>query len=60
MTKDLGARLIRHNRGYERTTKPYKTFKLIYKEIYNNGAEAREREKYLKSGIGREFIRNFI
>jgi hypothetical protein len=25
--------LKRHNRGYERTTKPYRPFKMIHKEV---------------------------
>ncbi len=30
-------------------------FKIIYIEKVTNRAEARKREKYLKSGVGREF-----
>jgi putative endonuclease len=40
------------------TTKPYRPFKMIHKEVFATRAEAREREKYLKSGIGKEFLRS--
>ncbi|MCL5031367.1 MAG: GIY-YIG nuclease family protein [Bacteroidetes bacterium] len=57
MTSNLEERLKRHNNGYERTTKPYKPFKLIYSEVYTTRVEARKREKYFKSGIGKEFLK---
>ncbi len=40
--------------GYEKTTKPYKPFILIYSETADNRIEARKREKYWKSGVGKE------
>jgi len=57
MTKDLSARIKRHDRGYERTTKPYRPFKLIYREKFPDRKEARKKEKYLKSGIGKEYLK---
>ena len=60
MTKDLDVRFLRHNGGYERTTKPYRPFKLIFTETCDSRSKAREREKYLKSGIGKEFLKNLI
>ena len=54
MTQNLTERFNRHNKGYERTTKPYRPFKLIYSEKFNSRKEARTREKYLKSGAGKE------
>ncbi len=58
LTQNLEGRLKRHNRGYERTTKPYRPFALIYKETFATRAEARKREKYFKSGVGKEFLRS--
>ena len=49
---------MRHNNGYEKTTKPYTPFKLIYSEKVETRIEARKREKYLKSGIGKEFLKS--
>ena len=58
MTKNLEERVERHNSGRERTTKPYRPFRLIYtEEIDGERAEARKREKYWKSGIGKEKLR---
>lgn len=57
LTSDLDQRISRHNRGYEKTTKPYAPFVLIYSEDKLTRSEAREREKYLKSGVGKEKLR---
>ena len=57
-TDNLERRFTQHNLGYERSTKAYKPFKLIYTEVVATREEAREREKFLKSGKGREFIKS--
>jgi len=57
LTNDVMRRIIEHNNGENRSTKAYRPFVLIYEEQYNNRSEAREREKYLKSGVGKEFLR---
>ncbi len=51
-------RIGQHNKGENRSTKAYKPFKLIYTEAFNTRIEAREREKYLKSGIGKGFLKS--
>ena len=56
-TSNLSERIHRHNRGYERTTKPYVPFELINIQDFVSRPEARVHEKYLKSGIGKEFFR---
>lgn len=57
-TSDLTRRLHEHQSGFNRSTKPFRPFKLIYQENVSTSKEAREREKYLKSGRGREFIKS--
>jgi putative endonuclease len=57
MTSDLEKRILRHNSGYEKTTKPYRPFKLIFSETTENREKARIREKFFKSGIGKDFLR---
>jgi len=57
LTKDINARLVRHNNGYEKTTKPYAPFELIFTEECTTRVLAREREKYWKSGVGKEKLR---
>ncbi|HLT52649.1 MAG TPA: GIY-YIG nuclease family protein [Flavobacteriaceae bacterium] len=58
LTQDLKARVKRHNDGRERTTKFYKPFELIYSEVCNTRPEARLREKYWKSGVGKEQLKS--
>ncbi len=57
MTSNLAERVKRHNTGRERTTKPYLPYKLIFSEVCNNRKNGRAREKYWKSGIGKEKLR---
>jgi len=58
MTQNLSERLLRHNIGREKTTKPYLPFNLIYIEEHQSRIDAREREKYFISGVGKEFLKN--
>ena len=58
LTNDIDRRVKQHQNGKEKTTKPYRPFELIFKEKYNTKVETREKEKYLKSGIGKEFLKS--
>ena len=58
MTSNLDDRIERHNKGYEKTTRPYRPYSLIYTEEFPDRLKAREKEKYLKSGIGKEFLKS--
>ena len=60
LTTKLNDRLKRHNSGYEKTTRSYKPFELIFTEKHNLRQDARKREKYLKSGIGKEFLKSLL
>ena len=57
LTDNIERRVNQHNNGRSKTTKPYLPFKLILKEQYPNRSAARVREKYLKSGIGKEYLK---
>ncbi|MBI5306450.1 GIY-YIG nuclease family protein [Candidatus Wolfebacteria bacterium] len=61
ITNDLKRRLSDHNKGKSSTpsTKNRGPFIVIYSEKVENRKIARKREKYLKSGSGREFIRKY-
>ena len=59
MTKNIKIRFNQHNFGKEKTTRPYAPFKLIYKKTFENRISARIHEKFLKSGIGKEFLKSF-
>ncbi|MGB5498128.1 MAG: GIY-YIG nuclease family protein [Maribacter sp.] len=54
---NVNERVERHNSGRERTTRHYAPYKLIYVEECENRIEARKREKYWKSGVGKEQLR---
>ena len=58
LTSNFEERLKRHNGLKERTTKFYAPFKLIYLEEAITRIDARVREKYWKSGIGKEKLRS--
>ena len=55
---DPERRLKDHNSGMTKSTKGRRPFKLIYTEECGDRRQAREREKYLKSGFGREFLKS--
>lgn len=57
-TTNIEKRLKEHNSGRTRSTSPYKPWILVYYEEVESREEARKREKYLKSGIGREYLKN--
>jgi len=57
-TPNLKRRLAQHNSGKVQSTKPRRPLALIYYEACLIEQDARAREKYLKSGIGKRFIRN--
>ena len=50
-------RLKEHNSGKNRFTKGHMPWKIIYTEQANGWPEARLREKYLKSGAGKIWLR---
>jgi putative endonuclease len=58
LTGNLEERLKRHNTGANKTTSPYAPYSLIYVENCEDRISARSREKYFKSGIGKEFLKN--
>ncbi|MBL7842235.1 MAG: GIY-YIG nuclease family protein [Cyclobacteriaceae bacterium] len=58
LTSDLQSRIDRHNKGYERTTRPYTPFQLILSEEFPDRASARGREKFLKSGQGKDYLKS--
>lgn len=58
MTTNLKKRLIMHNQGKTKSTKSHRPFnKLLTIITASNRVEARRLEKYYKSGIGRELLK---
>ena len=57
-TNDLRRRLFEHNNGLVISTINRKPLELIYVEEFENKEEAMDREKFFKSGKGREFLKS--
>lgn len=57
-TEDLRKRLRQHKEGKSSSTKYRGPFILVYYEASINEEDARAREKYLKSGMGKRYIKN--
>lgn len=55
--RDVYKRVNKHNRKEVLSTKAFAPWKLIYFECYLNRADATSREKFLKSGAGRNFLK---
>ena len=55
MSGKIKSRLNDHNSGKVRSTKSKLPWKIIHTESFAGRAEARIREKYLKSAAGRRF-----
>lgn len=56
-TKDIEKRILYHNKGWSRYTKKKGDWEIVLKEGYNSRREAIKREKELKTGRGREYIK---
>ncbi|MEK7586327.1 MAG: GIY-YIG nuclease family protein [Patescibacteria group bacterium] len=57
-TNDLRKRLKEHNSGKSTYTKYRGPYELIYYEACRERDDARAREKYLKSGMGKRYLKN--
>jgi putative endonuclease len=60
-TSNLIERFKSHNHlGTKGYTLKFRPWKVIHVEFFNSKSEAMQREKYLKTGMEREFIKNLI
>ena len=59
MTSNLERRILEHNSGKTKSTKGFIPWKLVFFETHPDRLAARKREKYLKSGVGKEFIKKY-
>ncbi len=57
-TVDLRKRFKEHTEGKSTWTKSRGPWKLIYYEACINEEDAQAREKYLKSGMGKRYLKN--
>ena len=59
-TDNLERRIGEHNSGKTKSTKAYIPWELVYFESVENRIDARKREKYFKSGYGKEQLKRQI
>ena len=60
LSNNLLRRVEEHQRGYNKTTKPYRPFNLVYSKTFDTRLLAREHEKYLKSSTGKRFLYSLV
>ena len=58
LTNDLKRRMKEHQSGNVKSTLNRRPLELIYYEACLNEDDAKQREMYLKSGMGKKYIRN--
>ena len=58
LTNNLESRLNLHNKGKVKSTQNRRPFILVYFEKFVDRKEAAKREKFFKTGKGREFLNN--
>ena len=56
--RDLKSRFEQHSKGYVSSTKERRPLELIYSEACLDKKDAMHREKYLKTYLGKQFLRN--
>ncbi|MDP2926839.1 MAG: GIY-YIG nuclease family protein [bacterium] len=54
-TDDLKRRVLSHNRGEVKSTKPHIPWKLVWYGTFGTEKESRDFEQYLKTGSGKSF-----
>ena len=59
-TNDLRKRYMMHNKGKTRSTKNHLPIILIYYEAFLHKEDAFERERYLKTGWGRNYLKKSL
>ena len=60
LSKEVDRRLLDHNSGRVFSTKGYRPWDMLFIEACENRIDAREREKYYKSGIGKEYLKSIL
>ena len=58
-TRNLAKRLREHNKGRNKSTKPYLPWEVLFFEEFSCKENALKREKFLKTGKGRELTKKW-
>lgn len=54
-TNNLKERIISHNTGKVKSTKPHLPWKIVWYGVFSTEKEVRDFELYLKTGLGKAF-----
>lgn len=54
-TRNLRKRLVEHNEGLSKATKPFRPWKLVHYSAFEVESLAKDFEQYLKTGSGKAF-----
>ncbi|PIP24489.1 MAG: excinuclease ABC subunit C [Candidatus Nealsonbacteria bacterium CG23_combo_of_CG06-09_8_20_14_all_37_18] len=60
LTNDLKKRINEHNMGKVSSTYLRRPFKIIYYEVHTNRYDAAKRERFLKTGWGKNWIKRTL
>jgi putative endonuclease len=60
MTENMERRFKEHQNGNVKSTRQRRPLELIYKEIFTTKKEAETREKFFKTGKGREYLKEVL
>ena len=58
--KNIDVRQKEHSQGKNRYTKGLRPWKLVHTESFVDWKAARVKEKYYKSGIGKEYLKSLL
>ena len=59
-SSDVKARIIKHQRGRVPATRNKRPLDLIYCELYKNKKDVMQRERFFKSGWGRNYVKKIL
>ena len=59
-SSNIERRVNEHNAGKTKSTKGFRPWKLFFTENVDSRIEARKREKYWKSGTGKEQLKELV
>ncbi len=59
-SENISDRLVKHNSGKVKSTKPYIPWVLIHSELFLSRADAMKREKWFKLKAGRNMISEIL
>jgi putative endonuclease len=59
-TSDIQKRFAEHNAGVNKATRFTRPFELLHTESFATRAEAVQRERFLKTGLGRQELKKIL